>query len=79
MQLLDRLRAAVARTPLVGEGLEPIGSVTISGGIASAPADGHDFEELLQLADLALYESKRAGRNRITSYSNASGSISQAA
>ena len=44
---------------------ENIGNVTISGGIAElAPRDDHN--SLIEKADMALYESKRNGRNRMT-------------
>ena len=39
-------------------------SVTASMGIAVAPADGREGDELLRHADLALYQSKHGGRNR---------------
>ena len=54
-----------------GHGFE-IGSyhlaVTASMGIAVAPQDGRDSDELLQHADMALYQSKHAGRNRFTRF-----------
>lgn len=40
-------------------------SVTHSLGIAMYPEDGFDMEGLLQNADRAMYEAKRAGKNRI--------------
>lgn len=48
------------------------GSDVISGsvGIACYPTDGKDYGELLNHADRALYEAKRAGRNRSAFYSS---------
>lgn len=38
---------------------------TVSAGIAYGGEDGSDFDRILRLADLALYQAKRNGRNRI--------------
>ncbi|MGD9934147.1 MAG: diguanylate cyclase, partial [Dehalococcoidia bacterium] len=69
IQLMDRIREAVGRTPLTGETLEPVGPVTISAGIAVAPEHGAAMDLLIELADRAMYEAKAAGRNRVVAYS----------
>ena len=40
-------------------------NVTISVGVASYPDEGKNFEELLRIADAALYDAKRSGRSRV--------------
>lgn len=41
---------------------------TISGGLASFPADANDSATLLEIADRALYQAKGAGKNKILSF-----------
>jgi diguanylate cyclase (GGDEF)-like protein/PAS domain S-box-containing protein len=41
-------------------------SVTMSFGVATYPAHGSEAEEIIIKADKALYQSKNAGRNRVT-------------
>jgi len=48
-----------------GLGPEGKGVLTISGGLASFPRDGRTSDELFLLADKALLEAKRSGKNRI--------------
>jgi two-component system, cell cycle response regulator len=55
----ERLRRAVAEAATVIP-------VTASFGIATTPDHGRAMPELLQAADAALYQSKQAGRDRIT-------------
>lgn len=45
---------------------QTIAPVTISAGIAVYPMHAMDMDSLMRVADQALYESKKAGRNRFT-------------
>lgn len=48
--------------PVVIDG-QRLAHVTASVGVVIAPEHGRDFERLLQLADLAMYEAKARGKN----------------
>ena len=45
-------------------------------GVALAPGDGQSYEQLLTMADQAMYRSKAQGRNTFTQYSEADGGAS---
>src|SRR5215204_4682938 len=49
-------------------GLESVGSVTVSAGIATFPRQAPDRGELIRLADSALYWAKENGKNRVHVY-----------
>lgn len=63
----ERLRNAIENTSFDVDG-QSISS-TVSIGIATYPDEVGNVFELLEKADEALYECKRAGRNNVTSYS----------
>lgn len=65
MRLAESLRQVVAAFPFPHCGHQPMGAITISGGVATFPADSKQAEALLRCADQALYEAKAAGRNRV--------------
>ena len=45
-----------------------IGQVTVSAGLATFPVQGHGRDELIRLADSALYWAKEHGKNRVRIY-----------
>jgi diguanylate cyclase (GGDEF)-like protein len=55
----QRIRARLAEDPLVG------GKLTVSIGLAQFPGDADAAEALLAVADAALYQAKREGRDRV--------------
>jgi diguanylate cyclase (GGDEF)-like protein len=59
------LRRAIESHPFAGGERQPLGAITISGGVASYPQDAQGEVDLIRAADEALYQAKNAGRNRI--------------
>jgi diguanylate cyclase (GGDEF)-like protein len=50
---------------------QPLGSVTLSAGIAVFPADAQNADDLVRAGDTALYRAKTEGRDRIVVYDHA--------
>jgi diguanylate cyclase (GGDEF)-like protein len=63
MVLAERIRLRVAEDPIETDA-GPV-SVTISIGVAGMDNLTHDPGDLFKRADIALYEAKQAGRNRV--------------
>ncbi|MBM7579310.1 bifunctional diguanylate cyclase/phosphodiesterase [Jeotgalibacillus terrae] len=49
--------------------------VTSSVGVANYPEDGTTFDEVLQAADIAMYEAKRKGKNQLVHYHDLAGDL----
>jgi diguanylate cyclase (GGDEF)-like protein len=63
MTLAEQMCAAVATLrPVPDDGMP---GITISAGIAMRQPDDADVHGLIRRADRALYDAKRAGRNRV--------------
>jgi len=64
-----KLRNTIRRTQFHGaEESQPAGRVTISVGMAGWPMHGKTAIALIEAADKALYEAKRAGRDQVKMY-----------
>ena len=63
-RIAERLRAMVAASPLVAEGLTV--RMTVSVGVAALNVDDMRWEDILRRADEALYHAKQNGRNRVS-------------
>jgi diguanylate cyclase (GGDEF)-like protein/putative nucleotidyltransferase with HDIG domain len=63
---LAAANSIVARTGALD--LDHIGNVTVSAGLATFPVQGHGRNELIRLADSALYWAKEHGKNRVRLY-----------
>lgn len=63
LAVADRVRTEVGRAPFVQDSFSC--KLNLSGGVAAFPLDGSALEELISVADAALYEAKDSGRNRV--------------
>ena len=64
LAMAERVRESVSFSPV----LLPLGDhahLSVSIGIATFPRDAHSAEELVNRADLALYQAKSAGRDQV--------------
>jgi diguanylate cyclase (GGDEF)-like protein len=62
----DILREEVKKMELVFQG-QILSAITVSMGVAAYPVNGARIEELLRVADTALYKAKQEGRDRVIS------------
>jgi diguanylate cyclase (GGDEF)-like protein len=61
----EKIRRQVEGYPFPFQDRQPGGNLTVSGGVAAFRTDAQNSTDLIRLADEALYEAKRQGRNRV--------------
>lgn len=61
----DRLREKISQHSFPFKEKQPLGFVSISGGIACFPKDGDSIDTVIQNADKSLYRAKSQGKNRV--------------
>jgi diguanylate cyclase (GGDEF)-like protein len=64
LAIAEKIRSAIELHPFHNREAQPSGKLTISIGLASYRA-GMSVQQLQDLADSALYEAKRNGKNRV--------------
>jgi diguanylate cyclase (GGDEF)-like protein len=75
VQCAERLRREIEHQVIRTDGYS--GTITMSMGVAQRAAEMRGIDDLLKLADQALYEAKSTGRNRVVSRGpSASGALS---
>ncbi|HUG25246.1 sensor domain-containing diguanylate cyclase [Piscinibacter sp.] len=76
--LAQRLRADIEASAALHVGTVPELRITASVGVAHFATDIDRLETLVDRADQALYQSKRAGRNRVTRWTTTTGNEASA-
>lgn len=65
-----RINEKIAQYDFSDSGVK--GNITLSIGVASMKEKDSSFDDILHCADLAMYQAKRQGRNKVISYQNIS-------
>lgn len=68
LEIAESLRKAIESHEFKGQEVQPNKKLTVSGGISVYPEDALDKGRLIRAADMALYEAKRTGKNKICAY-----------
>jgi two-component system, cell cycle response regulator len=63
LEVAERLRLAIRNTPI-----PLVGGITASFGVAECPTSAQTATDMLKAADVALYEAKRTGRDRVVEW-----------
>jgi len=66
--MAERIRRVVQEHVFPYEEDQPGGNLTVSIGVANLPDDADEGDELVEMADRALYRAKHSGRNRACMY-----------
>jgi diguanylate cyclase (GGDEF)-like protein len=72
VMIAERIRKSIEDAVFVNQEAQPGGNLTASLGVATFPNDASDEESLVSSADIALYDAKHKGRNRVVHFEDVS-------
>jgi diguanylate cyclase (GGDEF)-like protein len=64
-RLAEMLRGEIEGYQFPNGEWQPLGRLSVSGGVAAFPSNAQTVADLLRAADAALYDAKKAGRNQV--------------
>ncbi|HHV61859.1 MAG TPA: diguanylate cyclase [Firmicutes bacterium] len=65
VEVAEKIRSRIASYRFPNEETQPSGILTVSVGVATYPDDAKTKFDLINAADMAMYRSKKEGRNRV--------------
>ncbi len=68
VDIAERIRNAIENHPFEGREVQPKGKITVSIGVATYPSNATGKEELLKVAEEALYRAKNNSKSKIALY-----------
>lgn len=68
LAIAEKIRTTIESTNFPHAETQPLGRVTVSGGVSTLGEDAGTSSDLLRTADEALYQAKQKGRNRVEAY-----------
>jgi diguanylate cyclase (GGDEF)-like protein len=75
VKVAEKIRHLVSEHPFLAPGKGIVERLSVSIGLASYPEDAKTVEDLVDAADIALYEAKRKGRDRVCVFEPKSSSL----
>jgi len=73
--LAEQIRVAVTQSDVEHSEKQPMGFLSISGGVSTVPLHGTVMTEVIERADVAMYQAKKTGRNQVVSANVAASSM----
>lgn len=73
--LTENIRFAVTQMRVEYAEKQPLGFLSVSGGVATVPQHGTAMADVIERADVAMYQAKKTGRNQVVSASVAARSM----